>query len=197
MIRTTLAGGVLFLLPIIFIIFLLGKGMQFAQQLLHPLIVALGIRSIGGVAANTVVAAAALTLIAFLAGLLARTRLGQSTFSHVERSLLAVFPQWRMARSFIESFETERQSEIDVVLVPTDAGWCLGLAFEKPVGDWWSIFVPGSPQPTSGSVVYAHSDQVHHTGLTLAQAIALLRRCGAGSERIYALLASLREAKAL
>src|SRR4051794_9650369 len=111
MFRATVAGGVLFLLPIIFVAFLLGKGMQFAQHLLQPLIAAAGIKSVGGVAVSTVAAAGALILMAFLAGLLARTRLGQATFSRLEHSLLAVLPQWRVARGFIESFDTEKQSQ--------------------------------------------------------------------------------------
>jgi uncharacterized membrane protein len=197
MFRATVAGGVLFLLPIIFIVFLLSKGLQFAQRLLQPLIAAAGIESLGGVAVTTIIAGAALLLMAYLAGLLARTRMGQATFSHLEHSLLAVLPQWRVARGFVESFESDKASEVEVVLVPTDAGWCLGLAFEKPDADWWSVFVPGSPQWTSGSLVYAQSHQVHHTGMTVAQAIVMLRRCGAGSGNIRALLASLQQRDAL
>ncbi|HYX46588.1 MAG TPA: hypothetical protein VE820_07190, partial [Sphingomicrobium sp.] len=74
---------------------------------------------------------------------------------------------------------------------------CLGFALEKPIGQWWSVFIPGAPQWTSGQVSYAHSDQVHPTDLTPTQAILLLRRCGAGSASVQALLASLQQKKLL
>jgi uncharacterized membrane protein len=197
MFKTTVLGGILFLLPIVLVVFLLGKALGFAKRLSDPVVQAAGVDSVAGVATGTLVAIGALTLISFAAGLLARTRLGQSLFSQMENSVLSLFPQWRMARGLLESFETESKSEMEVVLVPTDAGWCLGFVMEKPEGEWWTVFIPGSPQWTSGGVSFAHVDQVQPSGLTPAQAILLMRRCGAGSADIRALLASLQEKGAL
>ena len=196
-IRTTIAGGALFLLPLILIVVLLRKGLKIAERLSQPLVNAIGVRTIGGVALGTVVAIAAMVAISFLAGLLARTRLGQATYSKLEASILAILPQWRMARGFVQSFNSEKSSDVEVVLVPTDAGWCLGFVLEKPAGEWWPVFIPGAPQWTSGSVSYARSEQVHHTGLSAAEAILLMRRCGVGSANIQELLASLEAKHAL
>jgi uncharacterized membrane protein len=192
-IRTTVAGGILFLLPLILILFLLSKALKVAERVSQPVVNAIGVPSVGGVAVGTIVAIAAMFLISFVAGLLARTRLGRAAYSTLENSILGVLPQWRIA----PSLDTERSSEVDVVLVPTDAGWCLGFVLEKSAGDWWTVFIPGAPQWTSGQVSYAHSDQVHATDLSAAQAILLLRRCGAGSEGIRTLLTSLQEKNAL
>ena len=189
----TIVGGILFLLPIVLIVWLLGKALGFARRLSDPVVEAAGVNSVAGVATGTIVAIVFLVLVAFAAGLLARTRLGQSAFSRLEDSVLSLIPQWRMARGLIESFETETRSEMEVVLVPTDAGWCLGFVLEKPEGEWWTVFVPGSPQWTSGAVAFAHAEQVKPSGLTPAQAMLLMRRCGAGSTDIRALLASLQE----
>jgi uncharacterized membrane protein len=191
--KTTVLGGILFLLPIALIVFLLGKALGFARSLSDPLVQAAGVTSVAGVATGTIVAIALMVLLSFGAGVFARTRLGEVAFKRLENSVLSLFPQWRMARGLIESFETETKSQIEVVLVRTDAGWCLGFVLEKPEGDWWTVFVPGSPQWTSGSVSFAHVDEVHPTGLTPAQAMLLLRRCGGGSANIRALLASLQE----
>jgi uncharacterized membrane protein len=122
---------------------------------------------------------------------------GQATYSGLENSILGVFPQWRMARGLVESFASERGAEVEVVLVPTDAGWCLGFVLEKAAGDWWTVFIPGAPQWTSGSISYAHSDQVHPTGMGFAEAVMLMRRCGAGSLKVQELLAALKEKNAL
>ena len=196
-IKSTLLGGLLFLLPIVLIVWLLGKALGFARRISEPAVEAAGVDSVAGVATGTIVSILALMALSFAAGMVARTRLGQSTFSKMENSVLSLFPQWRMAKGLIESFETGGRSEMEVVLVPTDAGWCMGFVMEKPEGDWWTIFVPGSPQWTSGAVAFAQSDQVKPTGLTPAQAILLMRRCGAGSADIRALLASLEEKGAL
>lgn len=196
-VKATLAGGMLFLLPLILIVFLLSKAMKVAERVSQPVVKAIGVESVGGVALGTLIAIVGLLVISFLAGLLARTRLGQAAYSSLEHSILGLLPQWRIARGLLASIDSDKASEIEVVLVPTDAGWCLGFALEKPIGQWWSVFIPGAPQWTSGQVSYAHSDQVHPTDLTPTQAILLLRRCGAGSASVQALLASLQQKKLL
>jgi uncharacterized membrane protein len=190
--RTIVAGGVLFLLPLIFGLWLVSKALKWFERLSEPVVRATGADSFAGVTLSTIISIAALILVAYLAGLVARTRLGQATFSSLENSILGLLPQWRMARGLIESFDPERMSHIEVVLVPTDAGWCLGFVLEKPAGDWWTVFIPGAPQWTSGAVSYAHVDQVHRTNLSFAEAILIMRRCGTGSASIPALLASLQ-----
>ena len=197
MIRTTVTGGVLFLLPLIILIVTLGKGLEIARRVLHPVVAATGINTginnVGGVALGTIIAGLALLVIAFIAGLLARTRPGQATLGFFERSILGMLPQFRMARGVAQSLDPQRQQDIEVVLVPTDAGWTLGFVLEPSEGDWWSVFVPGAPQWTSGSLVYAHADQVRPAGISFPQAIMLMRRCGAGSAVIRRLLATLRQ----
>lgn len=195
--RTIITGGVLFLLPLILILFLLSKALKVAERLAQPVVNMIGVRTIGGVALGTLVAIAAMVLVCFIAGLLARTRLGRATYTVLENSILGILPQWRMARGLVESFGGERASQIEVVLVPTDAGWCLGFVLEKPLGDWWTVFVPGAPQWTSGAISYARSEQVHPTGLSAAEAILLMRRLGVGSGRIQELLASLERENSL
>lgn len=196
-IRTTVAGGVLFLVPLVLILFLLSKALKVAERLSQPVVNAIGVKTVGGVALGTLVAIATLILVSFVAGLAARTRLGRAAYSTLENSILGILPQWRMARGLVESFGGEKASDVEVVLVPTDAGWCMGFVLEKPPGDWWTVFIPGAPQWTSGSISYARSEQVHQTGLTAAEAILLIRRCGVGSARVQELLASLERDKAI
>lgn len=195
--RATLLGGVLFLLPLILAAWLLTKAVEILERVSQPLLDAVGLHSIGGIALGTLVSIGILILLSFLAGLIARTKVGQAAFSGLEHSVLNLLPQWRMARGLLESFDSSRTSHTEVVLVPTDAGWCLGVVLEKPDEDWWSVFIPGSPQWTSGSLSYVQSKQVHPTGLTLAEAILILRRCGTGSAAVHLLLASLERKQLL
>jgi len=196
-VKTIVAGGIFFLLPVILIGFLLRKALNFAEGLSGPLVNLIGVRAIGGIGMRTLVAIALLILVCFVAGLLARTRLGRAAFTAAETSVLGVFPQWRIARGLVSGLDPAAGADIEVVLVPTGAGWCLAFFLEQPTGDWWPVFIPGAPRWTSGQLSFAHSDRVHPTGLSAAQAILLLRRFGAGSEDVETLLASLREKKAL
>lgn len=193
MIRATVTGGVLFLLPIIVLIFFLGKGLEIARRLSNPVVSAIGIETVGGVALGTIVAILMLALVAFLAGLLARTKPGHATLTFFENSVMSMLPQFRMARGLAQSMDAQHQQDVQVVLVPTDAGWTLGFVLEPPDGEWWSVFVPGAPQWTSGSLVFAHADDVKPAGISFAQAIMLTRRCGTGTADIRTRLSTMRQ----
>jgi uncharacterized membrane protein len=191
--KATLVRGILFLLPLILVCWLLSKALKVIEKLSQPVVTAAGVNSGAAIVVGTIFSVGVLVITALAAGLIARTRLGQAAFSGLENSVLSLLPQWRMARGLIESFDPEKLPEVEVVLVPTDAGWCVGFVLEKTLGDWWTVFIPGAPQWTSGGVSYASVNQVRRTNLSFAEAIMILRRCGTGSDKIVALLASLQQ----
>src|SRR3954452_18985242 len=102
--KTTIVGGVLFLVPLILILFLLSKGLKVAERVSQPVVGAIGEKTVGGIALGTIIAIAGMVLVSFLAGLAASTRLGQAAYSTLEKSILGILPQWRMARGLVESF---------------------------------------------------------------------------------------------
>ena len=62
-----------------------------------------------------------------------------------------------------------------------EGGWQLGVQTEMVSGDLVSIFVPGAPDPHSGSVFFFPTDSVRPAGVKMASALDCLRRCGAGA----------------
>jgi uncharacterized membrane protein len=194
--RTTLIGGAMFLLPILVVVVVLGKIFGLMGGLTAPVVAALGVSTIGGIAVGHLITIAGLVLLAFLAGLFARTTPGQSVLAWIRDGVSATIPQFSLIQDVarnIGSVSEQEAAEMPVVLVPTDAGWALGLLLEAE-GDWHAVFLPGSPQMSSGSVAYAHTDQIHRTDLALKQLWILLRGRGKGSAEVYRQLAGLRAA---
>ena len=70
--KTTIMGGLLFLLPAVIILIFLGYAMQLVAKVVQPISKLLP-DAVVGVGGITVFAALALVLISFLAGLVART----------------------------------------------------------------------------------------------------------------------------
>ncbi|MGH6967176.1 MAG: hypothetical protein ACREE0_22050, partial [Phenylobacterium sp.] len=162
--------------------------------LTEPIATALGVESVGGVAVSTLVTVLALVLAAFLAGLFARTKAGQSALTWIQDGVSATLPQFSLIQGVARNMGSdETVVEMPVVLVPTDAGWALGLLLEAE-GDWHAVYLPGAPEMSSGSVAYAHSDQIHKTDLTLKQLWVMLRGRGKGSTEVYRQLALLHAA---
>ncbi|HEY7007248.1 MAG TPA: hypothetical protein VH392_12300, partial [Sphingomicrobium sp.] len=52
--KTTVAGGIIFLLPLVLMLFLLGKALKFAEQLSQPIVNLIGVRAVGGVGLRTI-----------------------------------------------------------------------------------------------------------------------------------------------
>jgi uncharacterized membrane protein len=192
--RTTVIGGALFLLPIFVVLLVLGKALGLMGGLTQPVVAAMGVTSIGGIAVSNLVTIIAVLLAAFFAGLFARTEAGQSALTWIRQGVATIIPQFSLIQDMAQKVGTDDDvTEMPVVLVPTDAGWALGLLLEAE-GDWHAIFLPSAPQMSSGSVAYAHTDQVHRTDLTLTQLWGLLRARGKGSAKVYGQLAMLRAA---
>jgi uncharacterized membrane protein len=190
--RTTVIGGALFLLPIFVVFLVLGKIVGLMGGLTEPVVTALGVKSIGGIAVSHLVTIFAILLAAFLSGLFARTEAGQAALTWIRDGVSAIIPQFSLIQDVARNVGTHDEvADLPVVLVPTDAGWALGLLLEAE-GDWHAVFLPGAPQMSSGSVAYAHTDQIHRTNLTLTQLWAMLRARGKGSSEVYKLLATLQ-----
>lgn len=194
--RTTVIGGALFLLPIFVVALVLSKFVGLLGGLTGPLVTAMGVTSIGGIAASHLVTIFAVILLAFLAGLFARTAAGQSALTWVQDGVSATLPQFSLIQGVARNLGSEGDydaAEMPVVLVPTDAGWALGLLLEAE-GEWHAVYLPGAPQMSSGSVAYAHTDQIHRTDLTLKQLWVMLRGRGKGSSEVYKQLTKLQAA---
>ena len=71
--KTTIVGGLIFLIPLILLLLVLKHAMGFAAKVAKPIAEKFPVPEIGGPALVTLVAVAVLIVVAFLAGLAART----------------------------------------------------------------------------------------------------------------------------
>ena len=79
-----------------------------------------------------------------------------------------------------------QSADLSVVFVPMEGGWQLGLQTEAGADGLVPIFVPGAPNPHSGSVFFFPADIVRPAGVELVSALNCLRRCGAGASALDA-----------
>lgn len=182
-VKTTLIGGLLFLIPLGVIIVVLNHVMQIAAKLASPIAARLPVGQFAGVTAVTLVAGLMLLLIAFLAGMLARTRPGRRMSSWFEESILGGLPQYRMAKSMAEGFaQIESGAGMHPVLVRVDDGWQLAYRLEELQGGWVTVFVPQAPTPMSGNFLYVAAHRIQPLSISMAAAMKLVKAVGVGSE---------------
>jgi uncharacterized membrane protein len=182
-IKTTLVGGLLFLLPLGAILLVLKHVTQIAAKMATPIAAHLPDGQFAGVPAVTLVAAFMLLLIAFLAGLMARTKPGRRLSAWFEESILGGLPQYRMAKSMAEGFaQIESGAGMHPVLVRVDDGWQLAYRLEELHGGWVAVFMPQAPTPMSGNFLYVAAHRIRPLPISMAAAMKLVKAVGVGSQ---------------
>ena len=97
LLQATMAGGLLFLLPVVLIAIVLKQAMQLVGKIVRPISNYLPVEAVVGVWGETVLAAVVLILVSLIAGLVARTNVGRRITRWFEDSLLGGLPQYQMS----------------------------------------------------------------------------------------------------
>ena len=182
--KTTIVGGVLFLLPLAVVLILLGYAFLLASMVAQPISDRLQLQwsDAAGVGAVTILSALLLVIVSFGAGITARTYLGKGITRWFENSLLGRLPQYQMVKSMAEGLaQFETASGIKPALISIEGGWQIGYLLEPLENGWLSVFLPQAPTPMSGNIMYLPADRVRPLDITMVEAMAIIKRIGVGS----------------
>jgi uncharacterized membrane protein len=183
----TFVAGILLLLPIVIAIVVVREAMRMLKQVVEPLAKLLPFDRILGVGAENVVSLLMLAALCLLAGLFATTAQGRRMTLWLERRVLQYLPLYGWAMTMVRNLlnaGADRQTE--VVLLDVGDGieqiaWVTG----RPIPGKAVVYVPDPPDGQSGAVFVAPEEKLRPAGLTMIQALDLLRRLGGGNAETY------------
>jgi uncharacterized membrane protein len=182
--RTTVLGGLIFLVPFVMVLLVVGKAFAIMKTVAVPIAAALGIDRIGGIAVVDTLAVLLLVGLCWLAGLAALSQRGRAAHEALDEKLLNLFPRYGFVKSMAESLAADGKTEtLPVVLVRLDDQSQLGFEVERN-GDQVVVFLPGSPDPWSGTVSMVTPDRVRALGVDFKTAVKSLRLLGRGATRL-------------
>lgn len=183
--RTTLIGGLLFMVPIVVMVAVFGKALAITHKLMDPLAENIPVESIVGMQTPLLLAIIVIVLFCFLAGLFARTPLAQKFVDGLEEAVLSKIPGYEMLKSTGESIlGVEDEEGYPVVLVRLDDAWQIGLRIEELQNGLLTVYIPGAPDPRSGSVLFVTADRVISAGASVAPTLKCLRGLGVGAREL-------------
>jgi uncharacterized membrane protein len=186
-VRTTIVGGIFFLAPIVVLIVILAKAFDFAKKGLNAVLVHVPAAAELSPGVATALSVAILALVCLLAGLVAHTVIAERLVNALESSLLSKIPGYDyLKQESASALGVAEIAELPVVFVPMEGGWQFGVQTEALSEGLVSIFVPGAPDPHSGSVFFFPTDTVRPAGIKMVAALNCLRRCGAGASALRA-----------
>jgi len=179
-IRSTLIGGIFFLLPVYLIFTLLYKVHLAAQKILAPLTHFLP-DNILGINAGKLVAILILVLICFLAGMLFRVSFIKRGIQYLEDRVLTHLPGYSLLKSKTsDTFGEKIDYYMSTVLVEQQHTWKLGLLIEEQE-DLSTVYFPEAPKNDSGEVVTVSSLAVKKLGIPTKEALLHLKNFGKGN----------------
>ena len=182
LLRTTLVGGLLFLVPIIVVVAIIGKALALAHKLVDPLAARLPVESVIGLRTPMLLAIAVIVVFCSLAGFFARTALAKKIVTGLETAVLSNVPGYEFIKGTIAStVGASAEHTQEVVLARIEDAWQLAFLIERLEGGQVAVFVPGAPSPQSGSVYFMTEDRIKAVNIPPASALKCLRRLGAGS----------------
>jgi uncharacterized membrane protein len=186
--RTTAIGGMIFLLPLVFVGILVGQVVQVVLVIAKALEGFVPVKTPLGITLIIVASIAILVFMCFAAGIIARRTIGKRLSQFVERNITFFFPRYtifkdRMAGSIGGD---EIRPDLKPVLARFDDAAKIAFEVERSDEGIVTVFLPGAPDPWSGSVVQMDADRVEPLEADFSDVMATFEKLGRESTKIIA-----------
>ena len=180
--KTTMIGGIVFFVPIIIFIAIIGKAIKLTHKLAAPVSGLIPVDAIGNIPVADLLALVIILLICFLAGLAAKSTLARKSLSNLESRVFSKIQVYGFVKSKIDAIvQHEKEESMKPVLAQFDDYWQIAFEVERIPGETVAIFLPGAPDPWSGSVCYVTEDRIQPLKLPLLPVLKTLKGLGKGS----------------
>jgi uncharacterized membrane protein len=179
--RSTLIGGVLYLVPIVVLIVILGKALEIAHRIAQPIVRLVDAAGLGHILPPQVVALLLLVLFCLAVGRLAQSGIGKRIGSRLDDTL-GNLPGYSFYRGIGESIAGAEPSGLQQpVMVSIEDAWQLGMVVDKLEDGLLAVYIPSVPEGRSGSLYFMDPDRVRPLSINLKTGFKVLRRMGVGS----------------
>ena len=193
-IKTSLFGGLVVILPIAILGMFFKWLFNIVTDLIQPLTdYASGRYPVPEIAADGIVITIIL-LTCFVVGVIVQTKLGNLLHQLFDDVLQKLAPGYRMVKEVVvQIFGSSESSPFANGMVarvklfgvdcPTEV---TALVVDHYDGEFYTVFMPTGPNPTSGNIYHVHKDQVTlFPNIKLDSAMRTVIACGAGSGDLF------------
>ncbi|TDT71569.1 putative membrane protein [Hypnocyclicus thermotrophus] len=181
----TLIGGITVLLPIGVLIFIFKFIFDFILGFISPIsnIFKLSFE-INNSLAN-LIAFSIIIALCFITGFFIATRLGNFIFYHIENKILKKLPGYKIVTETINQFKGNFKDSFSTVALAEVYGNSLSTAFViEKTDDYYTLFVPTAPNPTSGNIFHVHKSKVTIVDVKVDEAMRSILAVGSGSKKL-------------
>ncbi|MDZ7624362.1 MAG: DUF502 domain-containing protein [Ignavibacteriaceae bacterium] len=184
-IKSMIVGGIIFFIPLIILIVIVQKAFQISAVLVGPIIKLLDITQIFGIGVEIVISIVIILFILYMGGLISKTSAAKKIVLKIENNLLSKVPGYEIIKKTGESFVGfETENSLPTVLARIEDAWQLAFLIEEIEGENYAVYIPGAPNPLSGSVYFLEKARIKKTTIPMRDAMKCLRGLGIGSNNL-------------
>jgi uncharacterized membrane protein len=180
-VRTTIAGGILFLLPVVLILIVLGKAYVILHGISAPLSRYLS-KQFLGFDGHILISLVLLVLACFLSGLLFRTKTVKRWIIALEDKVLVFLPGYSMMKSVTsDTIGNKEDAILKPALIKDGDEWGLGFLVEE--GKVMStVFRPDAPRHDAGEIKLVPRESVKKLDIPLNVFSKSIKNFGKGAQ---------------
>lgn len=179
--KTTITGGVLFLIPVALIVIVIGKVFRLLRPLVQRAVILLQVETAMGVLALTLVTSFILLVICFAAGLLIRFGRMKRLRKFTEDLILKFVPGFEYVKAMAGHDDRgDPRSTLTAILLWDEDAWVIAFIVEQAPTGYTTVFIPESPRVDSGNSKMLLTASLTYHEITMREAMSCLRHYGAG-----------------
>ena len=181
-VKTMILGGLLFLFPLVIVTAVVGKAFRLMLNVAEPLEEVMPAESVADVAVVNLTAIAALLVGCFVAGLVAQSAIGRKVYRAADSNLEGIIPGYAALKARLGSaVGEERRKAFKTVFVRFDDQSQIAFEVERLADGRVAVFLPGAPDPWSGSVLVVDADRVTPLDLEILPVSRTFKNLGHGT----------------
>ncbi len=178
LIKTTLIGGLLVVLPIYLSVLLLAKTLGGLLALLSPVTAVIS----PDARFRQVAAIMIVLVVCLVVGLLVRTTLGLRAKEAFERSVLEKIPGFTLVRGLAKRLSGDQsEGTFRPALVELEDALSPAFIIEELEDGRYTVLVPSVPTPAAGALFILPRERVHPVDVPFVQAVKVISKWGVGA----------------
>jgi uncharacterized membrane protein len=169
----------------VFIVVFFGKAFQIMKVVATPVSKLIPYERLVGFVVVDIITVVIIILFCLLAGVLARSSWGRKANQKLDAALLQMIPAYAWVKGMTGELRDEDAEEVlKPVLIRFDDQYQLGFEVDRADDGLVAVYLPGSPDPRSGTVSYVTADRVQPVDAAVTAVTKVQKNLGRGSTAI-------------
>jgi uncharacterized membrane protein len=177
-------GIVLFLFPVMILLFIFEKAFSIAQRIIMPLKSHLPDDRIFGKGMLWLLSLLLIMMVCLLAGWLYERKIVKSFLSFIEDNLLIFIPGYAMIKSSADASIEGSDENWKTVIVREEDDLTYGIEVDRRTDGYSMIFFPEPPDAKSGDMRLMQESKFTRTDFPVNKLVKIIRNYGHGSAEI-------------